>query len=177
MSRALSTVDSVSTAFRAVVESHGSHVARTLRYLGVPAADLDDAVQEVFMVAHRRWHELADRDDLGAWLRRVALNVARNARRARLRSPLVPMALPPELEDLRSPDTDTNARQLRQRLLALLEHLPEDERAALVLFEIEGLSMKDVADALDASLATAYRKVQSARETLRRALDAHGEAP
>ena len=74
--------------FREMVQQEGPRLARLLHYLGVPRADLDDALQDVLLVAHRRWAELERGTPLGPWLRRVALNVARNRKRGTRRSPV-----------------------------------------------------------------------------------------
>lgn len=153
--------------FRSVVDEHARSVARTLRYVGLPAHDLDDAVQEVFVTLHRRWSDLSHDQPLGPWLRGVALHVARNRRRVARRAPV---ALLEEPVDPRGGEAALVERQRAQRLLQLLSALPDEEREALVLFEIEALSMKDVAVALGVSLPTAYRRVESARAGLKKAM-------
>lgn len=165
-----SAADEYRKRFRQLVDEHGSNIARTLRYLGVASRDLDDAVQEVFEIAHRRWGELRPEGSLGGWLRGVAVNVARNRRRAQGRAA---RKFAPELAepvDPRMPEEQIVERQRCEKLLSVLAELPDDLRTALVLFEIESASMKEVADALGVSLPTAYRRVDDARTALRRAL-------
>jgi RNA polymerase sigma-70 factor (ECF subfamily) len=158
------------------VHEHAAGIARTLRYLGVPRGDIDDAVQEVFVVAYRRISDLEQPERVSAWLRGVAVNVARNRRRARRRSPIVSDIEPPDIADAHVPESLAAANELRARLLSLLDSLPDEQRAALVLFEIENVPMKVVATTLGISLATVYRRLEDARETLRAALrDFEGE--
>ena len=78
-------------AFRAVYEAHAAFVWRNLRRLGVSDADVEDKLQEVFVVAHRRWEEFVDRGHgPRAWLFQIALRVASDARRHRRRHPIDP---------------------------------------------------------------------------------------
>lgn len=160
--------DDYSARFRQIVEDHGSTIARTLRYLGVPSSELDDAVQEVFVVAHRRWSELNHDRSMGGWLRRVAVNVARNRRRSIRRSPTTTLAS--ETADPRAAEDQLEERRRCEALLAMLDALPDEQRTAVVLFEIEALPMKEVAAVLGVSLPTAYRRLDDARAALRRAL-------
>lgn len=157
---------------------HAAGLARFLRYLGIPAADLEDALQDVFLVAHRRLDEdplHAERPD--AWLRGVAVNVARNRRRSLSRSPLRFVDEPPDVPDPRTPEADVATERERRRLLRLLDSLPDDHRAALVLFEIDGLAMRDVAQTLGCALPTAYKYVSRAQAKLKEAfLQEEGEA-
>lgn len=156
--------------FRQLVQVHGRPVARTLRYLGVRDADLEDAAQEVFVTAHRRWFELSHQESIGGWLRGVAVNVARNRRRHEERSR---RTFAPELDeavDPRLPEEALAERQRCRRLLRLLEALPEEQRTVLVVFEVEGAPMKEVSELLGISLPTAYRRLQEARDALRSAM-------
>lgn len=164
--------------FRHMVESEGPRLARLLLYLGVRAADLDDALQDTFLVAYRRWRELEQHGALGPWLRRVALNVARNHKRASRRS-RVEMTADGELDavDFDNPESNAETRQLQSRLLAALDQMGSDERRCFVLFEIEGVPMQEIAESLDTSLATAYRRLAAARTSLKTCLSKTGVDP
>lgn len=155
----------------ALAREHAPALARLLRYLGVPSRDVEDAVQDIFLAAHRRLAEaptLADRPD--AWLRGIAVNVARNRRRANRRSPIAYVEEPPEVAHERTPEAEVAAERRRRELVALLDTLPDEHRTALVLFEIDGRPMKDVAAVLGCALPTAYKYVTLAQSRLRAAL-------
>lgn len=78
-------------AFRAMYDAHVAFVWRNLRRLGVHDRDVEDKVQEVFVVAHRRWAEFEDRGHgPRAWLFQIALRVASDTRRWRRRHPVDP---------------------------------------------------------------------------------------
>jgi RNA polymerase sigma-70 factor (ECF subfamily) len=161
-----------------LARAHAALLARFFRYLGVPPRDVEDALQDVFLVAHRRLHEtpeLAERPD--AWLRGIAVNVARNRRRREARSLVRFVEDAPEVPDARTPEADVAAEHDRRRLLELLAALPADHRAALVLFEIEGRPMREVALALGCALPTAYKYVSLAQARLKQAFLEHGEVP
>lgn len=167
----LPVADEYRRRFRALVEEHGPGLARTLRYLGVADAELDDAVQEVFVVAHRRWSDLSHDESIGGWLRGVAVNVARGRKRAARRSPIGPHVPELEVADPSLLEERLAERERCRQLLTLLDALPDEQRTALVLFEIEAVPVKQIAEVLSVSVPTAYRRVEDARAALRRALD------
>lgn len=158
---------------RAVFDEHADFVARALRYLGVPPGDLDDALQEVFLVVHARLAELARPEALRAWLRQIARHVAMAARRkhAQRREQLGEAPDAP-LDLTASPEA---AHERRDLLLHLLDQLPDEQREAFVLYEIEEMSMREVAELIGCPLQTAYSRHRAARERLEQAARRHDE--
>jgi RNA polymerase sigma-70 factor (ECF subfamily) len=153
-----------------LAREHSAALARFLRYLGVASSDVEDALQDVFIVAHRRLIETPELSDApGPWLRGVAVNVARNRARSSQRSRVEFVDEAPEMIDARTPESEVAAERDRRRVLRLLSTLNEEHRAALVLFEIEGRPMKEVASTLGCALPTAYKYVTSAQTKLREA--------
>lgn len=149
-------------------------LGRLLRHLGIPALDIEDAVQDVFLIAHQRI-DLSVREP-EAWLRGVALNVARNRRRAARRSPIDFGKEAPEPIDARTPEHQALITQQRAVLARALDALSDDQRAALVLFEIEGIPMKEIALHLECSLPSAYRHLSEAQSRLKQAVSREGKA-
>jgi RNA polymerase sigma-70 factor, ECF subfamily len=136
---------------------------RLLRRLGVPDSDVDDATQEVFLVvAESRARIEPGKERSFAY--GTALRVARAHHRAAPRShdELDEDALPdfeaPGIEDL------LDRREARRILDMLLEQMPFDFRVALVLFEIEELSISEIAQVLGIPRGTAASRVRRARE-------------
>src|SRR4051794_16597314 len=87
-SAAPAVVPGWSQTFEEVYEEHFSFVWRAARRLGAPAAAVDDVVQEVFLVVHRRLPEFAGRSSLKTWLFAIVLRVVRDHRRSlRRKSP------------------------------------------------------------------------------------------
>src|SRR5277367_3211961 len=70
-----------SLAFAAIYQEYFDFVWRSARGLGVEAATLDDVVQEIFVVVHRRLAEFGERSTLRTWISGIALNVVRRHRR------------------------------------------------------------------------------------------------
>lgn len=156
-------------SLRELARAHASRLARLLRHLGVPSADLEDAVQDVFLIAHRKMGT-AEVLEPEAWLRGVALNVARNRTRALRRSPVDFRDEVPEAIDARTPEREAEVSKQRALLTHCLALLSEEQRTALVLFELEGVPMKEVAQHLGCSLPSAYRHVTEAQAFLKRAV-------
>lgn len=166
--------------FRAIYEAHSSFVWRNLRRLGVSDADIEDKLQEVFVVAHRRWEEFVDRGrGPRAWLFQIALRVASDARRHRRRHPIDPDG--GVAQDRQSVDAPQAAAIDKQQALDLLDRalsvIDMGRRAVLVLHEIEQMTAPEIARTLDIPLNTVYSRLRVARmeleEELRR-LDGKG---
>jgi RNA polymerase sigma-70 factor (ECF subfamily) len=150
--------------FRAQVQ----YVGRTLRYLGVDQAHLEDACQEVFVVVHRRLKEYKPGGLQRAWIRQICVGVARNRRRTlRRRREDASGEDPPGTVVAPNQERDLELRHLRDRLLAILEELPVEQRDVFVLYEIEQLTMSEVAEALSCPLQTAYSRLNAARARVR----------
>jgi RNA polymerase sigma-70 factor (ECF subfamily) len=148
-------------AFRAVYAEYFRAIWRTLRRLGVEGAQLDDAVQDVVVVVHRRLAEFDGRS-LRGWLYAIAVRVASDYRRGTAQRRTVP--LPETLVDP-APDP-VRARELGEsvRLLhELLAELDEPKRTVFVLGELEELSAPEIADALGENLNTVYARLRAAR--------------
>lgn len=131
--------------------------------------DAEDAAQDAFFSA---WSAL-DRFDptaaLGPWLARIAMNAARDLRRRRRIRTTEPI---PHSQPATAPPPDTEAERalLRTRLKAALEELPERQRLAVVLFEVEGYSHAEVGTMLGIPEGTARSDVFHARRKLRQLL-------
>ncbi len=152
-------------------EQHFSMVWRSLRRLGVSQAALDDAVQDVFLVLHRRWSDFEHQSSLRTWIYGILLRVAsdhtRRARRERARwSPEVP-----ELESSsESPDRIYQQREAARLLQFALAQLDSKEREMLVLVDLEERSAVEAAEALGIKLNTAYSRLRRARHSFEKAL-------
>lgn len=143
------------------------YVGRTLRYLGVAEASVEDACQEVFVILHRRLKDYQEVGTLRAWVRQVCVLVAHNQRRTVRRRREDVRGDLPEPSALPEQQRDVELGQLRERLRAVLDELPAQQRDVFVLFEIEGLTMVEVAATLSCPLQTAYSRLHSARARVR----------
>ncbi len=154
---------------RAVVDEHHDFVWRSLRRLGMSEEDADDAAQQVFCVLARRIDEVAP-DKEKTFLFGVALRVAQSARRARARRREVTdeAAVDAAVAIERSPDEQIDAHRARAVLDALLEAMPLDVRAVFLLYEVEEMTMIEIASALDVPQGTVASRLRRARELFAR---------
>jgi RNA polymerase sigma-70 factor (ECF subfamily) len=153
-------------AFAHLFTEHAPYVGRTLRYLGVPDSDVEDACQEVFIVVHRRLAEIDRPEGVRSWIRRICVHVAQNARRS-VRRRRDDSELPADLSADATQQDSAERAQLRSRLLRALDALSDDQRTVFVLYEIEQLTMNEVADAVGCPVQTAYSRLHAARDRVR----------
>jgi len=127
-----------------------------VRLLG-NSADAQDAAQEVFLRLYRHLRRM-DRDP-GPWIYRVTVNVCRDMARRRL-----PSAAPAEAAAAQAPAEEGMALAERLGLVErALRTLPERQRAALVLRDVEGLTTRETASVLGTTEATVRSHVSAAR--------------
>jgi RNA polymerase sigma-70 factor (ECF subfamily) len=150
-------------AWQELHRQYYSVVRAFLRRLGVQERDVEDACQEVFVRLHRSLGSFRGESELKTWLYRVCVTEAGRLRR-RLRAweaarsvaaqdAEEPSVAGPELGDL----------MLRQRVEAALGRMSAGDRAAFVLYELEGLSGKEIAAVLGCPVATVWRRLHYAR--------------
>lgn len=157
-------------AIEAVYREHYEFVWRLAGRFGVPAGAVDDAVQDVFVVLHRRREELDGRGTIRALLFGVIRRVARGYRdRARREVELVT----DDRAATGGPDEELARRQAATVVREALAAMDEDKRMAFVLADLEGMAMPEVAQCLEINLNTAYSRVRLARQLLQRAIARH----
>ena len=160
---------------RQIFDEHARYIWRTLRHLGVPDADVPDVCQEVFITVHRRLSTFEGRSTLRTWLYGICIRVASEYRRRPYVRNERPVSEPaPDAEAERDPMPDA-ALASRAAVLRLLGALDEDKRAVVVLYEIEGFSMKEVADIVGCPVQTAYSRLHAGRALMQSALSAETE--
>jgi RNA polymerase sigma-70 factor (ECF subfamily) len=154
-------------AFEALLRMHEVLVARTALRLTANRQDAQDAAQEVFLRLHRSLGRIDDSRNLPGWLYRVTVNVCRDILRKRRNTA--------SLEDTQvAVSSSTEADLSRAEQLKLVEEalrtLPEKERAAVALRDIEGLTTREVAEILGSSEATVRSQISAARTKIRKML-------
>ena len=145
------------------ITRHHQLVWRTLRRCGVPERDVDDAAQQVFLAFSQRLAEIAAGKE-PAYLVAIVVRIAANARRKLARSPEV---LSDEVDAAPSgttPEALLGQKQLREELDRGLSTLALEQRAVFVLFELEGFSLPEIAEALQIPLGTATSRLRRARD-------------
>ena len=152
---------------RAVVDAEHAFVWRTLRRLGVREADIDDAVQEVFVALFRHAAEIEHGKERG-FLFRACEFTALRARRtlARRREDSEAEPVPPETRASDSPDYALGRTQALERLDRVLDRLEDDLRSVFVLYEIEEMTMNEIAQLLEIPIGTVASRLRRARTSV-----------
>lgn len=157
-------------SFELVYNDYFDFVWRSLRRLGVPEASADDALQDVFVVVHRRLGEFGGRSSLKTWLFGIAMRVTSDhRRRVRRKGGHEPLD-----EAVADPAPSPQEKAANAEMLSLLDRaldaLDDDRRAIFVLAELEQMSAPEIAEALGVKLNTVYSRLRLARQDFERAL-------
>ncbi len=151
-------------ALRKLVTEHLDFVWRSLRRFGVPAADVDDATQQVFLIANDKFAKINPGSER-SFLVGVATRVASHVRRSYHRREAAEQRL-----SVNPHEATLNPEELTQRLEAralldrVLDGMPEELRAVFVLFELEELSIDQTASLLILPRGTVATRLRRARE-------------
>ena len=157
---------------RGLYQDHFDFVWRNLRRLGVPGYQLDDATQDVFLVAHRRFPDFEPHAEPRAWLFGISYRVAADHRKATRRrerwfnrdaSADAAVAADPD------PQQAFAEREATRHVQALLDTLDLDKRAVLILVDLEDMTVPEAARALGWGLDSAYGRLRRARDAFKRA--------
>ncbi len=158
-------VDGDTSAWRALYDRHFPDVERLVSSLGITDAEADDICQEIFVIIYRKLSRFRGEARLSTWIYRVATREAiRFARRRRLVRGLTEMFA----RDRASvpPDWSESEAGRRHYLRQLLDRLPPERRLALVLYEIEGLPVNEIARISDCAENTVWTRLHRARTEL-----------
>ncbi len=148
---------------RQLVDRHLDFVARVLRNLGTPDGDVDDAVQKTFLVLSDRLDGVRPGAEK-AFLFQTAANVAAHVRRTLARRREVAEDRAPERsEEVPSPEVLADRSRARVLLDQVLEALDDDARAVFVLYELEEMTMAEIATALELAPGTVASRLRRAR--------------
>jgi RNA polymerase sigma-70 factor (ECF subfamily) len=159
-------------------QAHAQFVWRRLQQMGVHTSDLEDALQEVFVVAFRNWANFdPNRAKPRTWLFGIGLNVARNFNRGqRRREAHIDRDAEPHAEPTVLTPEDALCRRQSQGLLEqVLGELPIEHRTTFVLFELEGMSGMEIAEQMAVPEGTVRSRLYHARKHLEAALARHAE--
>ncbi|HWZ87623.1 MAG TPA: sigma-70 family RNA polymerase sigma factor, partial [Polyangiaceae bacterium] len=149
---------------RALVNDHFDFVWRLLRRLGVPEADVDDAAQQVFIVATRRMTDIAlgrERTFLYGTALRIAATLRRNLRR---RERFIESVSAETEGSAPTPHDELERRRALSFLDTVLQALDDNERVVFVLCEIEELSAPEVASLVGIPIGTVASRLRRARQ-------------
>lgn len=160
----------------ALYSTYAKFVARSLLRLGVPRERLEDASQELFLVASRRYHSFdptlsAER----TWIFGIALRIAANERVKHRRSARV---APRESafwnvvpDKSAGPEDNASSREDVRLVTSALSRLSEDKRQLFVSVELESIPVTEVALSMGIKLNTAYGRLRAARREFKKLVE------
>lgn len=160
-------------AFEAEALPHADRLFRLAMWLERDRAEAEDLVQETLTRALQSFHRYTPGTNCRAWLTRILQHARANRRRAHANSPittgieervanLIPFVPP-------VPDTLTD-----EDLLAALDSIPPHHQEVILLCDVQEMTYKEIAAALDVPLGTVMSRLHRGRELLRAALSARG---
>jgi RNA polymerase sigma-70 factor (ECF subfamily) len=153
-----------------IFREHHGFVWRVVRRLGVPTAAVDDAVQEVFVVLHRRRAELELTGSLRGLLYGIARRVAKRQRDRAAGRPALTLVEPSAgAEQEQRVELEQKAAVVRDALDAM----DVGKRMAFLLVDVEGMSVPEVASCQGVNLNTAYARLRAARRLVQKAIARH----
>jgi len=146
-----------------IYRAHLGYVWSSLKRLGAAERDLPDLTQNVFLAVHRQLPSYDPKRPLRLWLFGIAFRVMSNHRRRPAQQREVLEAPPEQHDDARAADEQIDERRKRELVLAALGELEEDRRVVLVMHDLDGHSMPDIAAELEVGLNTLYSRLRLAR--------------
>ena len=161
-------------AFETLIRRHERRVFRLLLRMLGNRQDAEDAAQEAFLSLHRHGHRFRGDARFSTFVYRVAANAALNRRRSlgrarsRERELAERQALGSNLPaSPRDPEGAASSAEIQARVQAALLELPDDLRVAVVLYDLEGQSYRDIAETLGIPEGTVKSRIHRARGALR----------
>jgi RNA polymerase sigma-70 factor, ECF subfamily len=156
----------------AVYREYQGFVWRMLHHLGLRGASVDDAVQEVFVVVHRRLATFDGRTSIKNWLYGITRRVASDHRKqGQRRAAWLQLVPPPPASGGESPLVEHAAAA--ELVAQLLDGLDEDKRLVFVMAELEGMTAPEIAEAIGVNLNTVYSRLRAARQRFHREAQRH----
>jgi RNA polymerase sigma-70 factor, ECF subfamily len=158
-------------AFNDLMRLHEKQVLGTaLRLLG-NLEDAQDAAQETFLRLYKNLNRLPDIQEIKNWLHRVTVNLCNDMHRQRRRRGWEPLSGPEPASGQMDPELAWTHQERGHLLEMALKTLPEKERAAVVLRDMQGLSTREVAEILGTSEVTVRSQICVARGKLKKFTD------
>lgn len=156
----------------ALYREHHAFVWRVLRRCGIPDADLDDAVQDTFLVLVRRLGDFDGRAAITTWLYAVAVRVASTRRRSRTREEARRRTAGAGVHatSVIDPEAELSRVEAAQVLDELLDELDDPKRTVFVLAELEGVRVPEISRILGVNVRTIHSRLRLARERFSMAL-------
>jgi len=169
-------------AFEALVVKYQDRIYRVVQRMVGGSEAVDDIAQEVFIRAYRSIGDFKGESSLYTWLYKIALNLCRNFYRTRGRRPVHEeigedgSTTVLEAEG-GSPEDEVLRREFWEQLRRGLDGLPEEQREAVVLCDLEGMSYEEMADVMGVPIGTVRSRIFRGRRALQERLAAFHVTP
>ncbi len=168
-------------AFDQLMARHTQRCYRVARHFGLSEADAADAVQDAFLAAWRSLHRFDFSWQFSTWLTRILINRMSNVRRGLRRAARYFFRPRTEAQSAQilqkrlegDPHQELESRETQSLVRAAIETLPGAQKTVLILFELEGFKIRDIAAMLDIPEGTVSSRLHKAREQLRSVLLEH----
>jgi RNA polymerase sigma-70 factor (ECF subfamily) len=157
-------------AFAELLRRHRDWVCRLMRAVVQDPEQAEDLTQEAFFRVYRHLGAYSCQGSFVPWLKRIAVNLARNCLRERRRDAVLAERLHAEEsrpDPLADPENVLASRLLRQEVRAAIDRLPDDQRRALVLHYFTGLSVPEIARRTCSPEGTVKSRIYYARRRVR----------
>lgn len=157
-------------AFRDVFEAQFSYVWNVLKRLGVAERDLEDLGQQVFLQVHAQLSTFDTHRPIRPWLFSFAYHAASNYRALARHRVELSIVAPEPIDSKPAADEQMITRQELELAELALGRVALDRRAVLLLHEVEGHGMPEIAESLGIPLNTAYSRLRLARQEYEQAV-------
>ena len=160
-------------AFGKLVDRYQDQMLAYVRYMGFDEAEACDVVQDAFVRAFRHLSRCGDPSRFDGWLFKIVSNACKTAGAKESRRRMEPLEQFDSLlksGDL-GPDEQAEASWMRDRIRSALSAVPPDQREALVLMYLQGLSLSEIGEATGASPSAIKMRLKRGREALRLQLE------
>jgi RNA polymerase sigma-70 factor (ECF subfamily) len=150
---------------------HADFVWLTLQRVGVAPADIEDCLQEVFIVVHQRLGSFDGSSRMTTWLYGICIRVASAyRRRSYRRRERTGEEVQEAIDEGESPELAASRAEAQDRLRHVLDEMDIEKRALFVMFEIDEVSCEEIAEILGIPIGTVYSRLHSARKEFESAL-------
>jgi RNA polymerase sigma-70 factor (ECF subfamily) len=167
-----------SLGFDEVYQEHCAFVWRNVLNRGVPRSSVEDVVQEVFLVVHRKLPEFEGRSQVRTWLAMVVRRVVAGHLRRRRNKPSGEPLEGDAVSGLQGPAEALDAKLAVSAFYAILEKMPEEQREVFVLHDLEQMKGREIAEITDTNENTVHTRLRAARRIFQEGVARlNGEVP
>lgn len=148
--------------------AHRAFIARILHRQGLESSIIDDAVQDVFLVVHRRLQDFDDRTSIRNWLYGIARRVASDYRRGTRRGSRPFVLVGEEAQESAAAGHIGDQVEAAQAVEHFLARLRVDQRRVFLQSELEGMTAAEIAESENLNINTVYSRLRTIRRSLER---------